>query len=530
VRRKQVSNALFGLGLLVMVLVPAVRLWRDGSFWIDEASVALSFKSLSLPQVFDRLLGSQSFPRWYFLAIRGLQEIFSYQTWVLRLLPFAFSIAAATLWLRLLRLRLGRAPELLAVAILLNLIPATWFAYSAMLKQYTFDVFVALIPFCLSDAFFERSIREGRRSSRVFLVTALCAFSYTYVIALLGRVGGWYLAGLRRDGWRCGVRGVGIFGAGVALFMASLWITDLQYTVGQPAVSDFWSSRVIGEDWSHNCWLLNHMVVGWYKGRIEFSVAGGLPPLAILALQLCAGLGLFAIVRRLARGAGSEERPPEALGAWGSRSVGCLVAILGLVVASPLMTYPVTAGRLTLFLLFPLQMLIVEGLCLLHTELERWKIGRWARVGAALLLVVAMSPVAARNVSGLVTRDVESNFRPLAQHIRERSELTVLATSCSQFSVSSFPGGLGAPVRYLPLFVKPERDLPHGEEFWLLNASDIPYCRRLARRLSWAAASSEAYHTEENTAQLFRLRFPERLESRPADVEGDRGLEVAPGD
>ena len=89
-----------------------------------------------------------------------------------------------------------------------------------------------------------------------------------------------------------------------------------------------------------------------------------------------------------------------------------------------------------------------------------------------------MSPAAVRNVSGLVTRDVESNFRPLAHHIREDSGLTVLATSCSQFSVSSFPGGLGAPVRYLPLFVKPERDLPLGEEVWLLNASDIPYCRR----------------------------------------------------
>jgi len=514
VRRKQVSNALFGLGLLVMVIVPAVRFLRDGSFWIDEASVALSFKSLSLPQVFDRLLGSQSFPRWYFLAIRGLQELFGYQTLVLRLLPFAFSVAAAILWLRLLRLRLGRAPELLAVAILLNLIPATWFAYSAMLKQYTFDVFVALIPFCLSDAFFERSIREGRRSLRLFLVTALCAFSYTYVIALLGRVGGWYLAGLRRDGWRCSVRGVAVFGAGVALFMASLWITDLQYTVGQPTLSDFWGHRVIGEDWSRTHRLLNHMVVGWYKGRIEFSVAGGLPPSAILALQLCAGLGLFAIVRQLARGAGIEERPPEALGAWGSRSVGCLVTILGLLVASYLMTYPVIAGRLTLFVLFPLQMLIVEGLCLLHMELERWKIGRLARVGAALLLVAAMSPTAVRNVSALVTRDVESNFKPLAPHIREGSELTVLVTGCSKSSVSSFPGGLGARVRYLPLFVKPERDLPLGEEVWLLNASDRPYCRRLVRRLSRLAAGAEAYHTEENTAQLFRLRFPERLESR----------------
>jgi hypothetical protein len=514
VRRKQVSNALFGLGLLVMVFVPAVRFLRDGSFWIDEASVALSFKSLSLSQVFDRLLGSQSFPRWYFLAIRGLQEIFGYQTLILRLLPFAFSIAAAILWLRLFRLRLARAPELLAVAILLNLIPATWFAYSAMLKQYTFDVFVALIPFCLSDAFFERSIREGRRSFRVFLVTALCAFSYTYVIALLGRVGGWYLVGLCRGRWRCSVRGVAVLGAGVALFMASLWITDLQYTVGQAAVSDFWGSRVIGDDWSRTHRLLNHMVVGWYKGRIEFSVAGGLPPSAILVLQLCAGLGLFAIARRFARRAGIEERPPEALGAWGSRSVGCLVAILGLVVASYLMTYPVTAGRLTLFVLFPLQMLIVEGLCLLHMELGRWKVGRFARVAAALLLVAAMSPAAYRNVSGLATRDVESNFKPLVPYIREDSQLTVLVTACLDSSVRSLPGGLGAPVQYLPLFVKPERDLPLGEEVWLLNASDSAYCRRLARRLWRLAASAEAYHTEENTAQLFRMRFPERFESR----------------
>jgi hypothetical protein len=255
------------------------------------------------------------------------------------------------------------------------------------------------------------------------------------------------------------------------------------------------------------------MVVGWYKGRVEFSVAGGLPPSAIFVLQLCAGLGLFAIVRQVARGAGIEERPPEALGAWGSRSVGGLVVILGLVVASYLMVYPVMAGRLTLFALFPLQMLIVEGLCLLHVEFGRWKVGSSARVVAALLLVAAMSPAAVRNVSGLVTRDVEANFRPLAPHIREGSELTVLVTVCSKASVSSFPGGLGAPVQYLPLFVEPERDLPLGEEVWLLNASGRFHCRRQARRLSRAAVSSRAYHTEENTAQLFRLRFPERLES-----------------
>ncbi len=52
--RNQISYALFILGLLAMLAVIGARYLRDGSFWIDEASVALSFRDLPASQFDNR--------------------------------------------------------------------------------------------------------------------------------------------------------------------------------------------------------------------------------------------------------------------------------------------------------------------------------------------------------------------------------------------------------------------------------------------------------------------------------------------
>ena len=75
---------------LLMLALGANQLAKDGSFWIDEASVALSLLELSPGELFGRLVGGQSFPRFLLLAIDGLVGLFGYETLVARALPHLF--------------------------------------------------------------------------------------------------------------------------------------------------------------------------------------------------------------------------------------------------------------------------------------------------------------------------------------------------------------------------------------------------------------------------------------------------------
>ena len=144
---EHVSGLFFWLGVSLIVGLGTNQLLKDGSFWMDEAAVAMSFLKMEPSEFIGQLRGGQNFPRLYLILIAQLEGLFGYQTMVVRFLPYVFFVAGTVLWLRLLRLRFGAVPLLLCLAIVLSLVPTSWVWYSAMLKQYTFDVFVALVPF-----------------------------------------------------------------------------------------------------------------------------------------------------------------------------------------------------------------------------------------------------------------------------------------------------------------------------------------------------------------------------------------------
>ena len=80
----------------------------------------------------------------------------------------------------------------MALALLLNLVPVSWLEYSSAFKQYTFDVFVALLPFFVSEKSLKRCFQEGQDRWLCFALALPCALSYTYGIAVLARLAGWY--------------------------------------------------------------------------------------------------------------------------------------------------------------------------------------------------------------------------------------------------------------------------------------------------------------------------------------------------
>jgi hypothetical protein len=131
-------------GGAILLAIASVRLLRDGSFWLDEASIAVNLIQQRPLELLGALETGHNFPRLYLISISVLMETFGYHTMLLRLLPFCAFVAGLAAWLRLGFVRFRSQPLMLALLLALSLIPGTWLAYAAMLKQYTMDVLVAL--------------------------------------------------------------------------------------------------------------------------------------------------------------------------------------------------------------------------------------------------------------------------------------------------------------------------------------------------------------------------------------------------
>ena len=74
----RLSQLLAIVGALGIGAVGTARFLQDGSFWIDEASIALNLLHRAPLDLFAALEFNQNFPRLYLLAIKGLQQAFGF--------------------------------------------------------------------------------------------------------------------------------------------------------------------------------------------------------------------------------------------------------------------------------------------------------------------------------------------------------------------------------------------------------------------------------------------------------------------
>ncbi len=161
--RRRVTLAIAIATGAALVAIVAVRWLRDGSFWLDEASVAINLLAVAHPlDLLGPLPTGHSFPRLYLVPIALMERAFGFDTLLLRAWPFVFFLAGVAAWLRVVWLRVRDQPALMTLIAVLAFVPATWLVYGAMFKQYSLDVLLALLPFLLSDDWYEQRIREGR--------------------------------------------------------------------------------------------------------------------------------------------------------------------------------------------------------------------------------------------------------------------------------------------------------------------------------------------------------------------------------
>lgn len=479
------------------------QLLKDGSFWLDEASLALSLLRLEPLESFGPLIGGQSFPRLYLLAVYGLVGIFGYETMVVRLLPQVFFLAATFAWLRLLLERFRDEPVWIALAGLLLAVPGTWLLYGAMFKSYSLDVFVSTIPFLLRDEFYDDVLERGARPWRLLALTSLGAVSYPFAMVLLARLSGWWLqrAVARRPS--VAPRSVAFGLAGMAGFGALLWTTDLRHTseLGD-ALRRYWGACLVGGD-TGTLALLDRFVFGWFDARADFSrtVVAGVP---LALLEVGFGAGLVRVGLALAPG-----RPLAAPARWGSRSLGYAVLLLGLPLASWLFGYPICAGRLTLFALLPIVVLMLEGIDLAAVLLRRVPGGAWGGLLAGLALALAILPSSYENLARIAKSPPPEDLRPLLLRASERSDLPILTTTCTRRQIETLPEGVPAEVLYVQQGGGIAIAVREPPEAWFLFVP-APLCAGGVSKVFQTTVLREPHHGDAERARLFHIRFGRR--------------------
>ncbi|HXG93900.1 MAG TPA: hypothetical protein VNN73_16270 [Blastocatellia bacterium] len=449
--RARINRLIIFFAAAAIILAGIIRYIAQPSFWLDEAFIASSLLEPSRQSIFGPLEYGQFFPRIYLASIAALRETFGYHIWDLRLLPTLSFIVATVMWARLLA---QRSREYLTVALLAAasfIGSMLWLDQAIQLKQYTFDVMLALVPFVVGDEFFKQSLVEGKRKWLLILLALPCALSYTYPIALGARAAGWYINQARRAGGRVNSKAVFIFAATLALALLSLWWTDHRFNLqDSEAYFAYWKDCILrsafNEGWGATLRLIAKFLWGWH-GRQPFVTA------SIAPLQIA---GVYSVIKRCKkRDVGTGDLR------WGSRSLGSIVLIAGVMLASAVANYPICAGRVVLFAQIHLQILAIEGaLFILSFSKSRNLVLISLWLASAVVLFHS-----AREYVNFIRSEPAENLRPILSLIDPNVTNTAWVHPCSIAQVKTLPGGL--PVEQVA-FGSEKRFPQRGQKTWII--------------------------------------------------------------
>jgi len=530
---RHASAAIAGLGAAIMVFLVLSRYLRDASMWLDEASIAYNLLVQSPVELLGALETGHRFPRVYLLTIAGLERALGYHTLVLRALPVSAFIAGAIVWQRLLYRRWRCEPALVLLGTVLTLVPGTWFAYGAMLKQYSLDALLALVPLLVSDGFLDRSLRDGRNRTRLFALALPCMLSYTYVIVLLARLLAWGLASWRSHGRVPATRNLLGLAALVAALLAGLWLTDLRHARSAGASGSYWASCMLDGTASHDLAILGRYLTGWARSQPVFGGGVPVPGSVVWVLMGLLAAGSVVVAWRAVRpwaadpsAAGRSASPSRADETeWGSRSLACLAVILGLWLGAYLTAYPLCPGRTTLFSYFSIVILTLEGGSSALAALQRGRSSGLVVRGLIVCLALSASPAALATIRTLVTKDSPENIRPLLPLIEVRPELPIVIAACNTRQAVTLPEWVGRDDLYFgDDLLRPREDgrpaMPEADRFLVVSTASLFYCPWFLKDLRRRADSMRLLSPLGSTAALFEVQMPPKGSSAPGDQGG----------
>ena len=419
------------IAALLVVAAGVGRYAKQPTFWLDEAFVAVSLRNPSFPVIFAPLEYGQYFPRVYLTCIAMLRELLGYRIWALRLLPSLSFAVGTVFWAGLLVRRAGKhlLLGLLGGALLIG--SSFWLEQAVQLKQYTLDVVLALVPFLLNDRQISEQLGGGRRKPLTAMLALGCIISYTYPIALGARLLGWYAFRGKRDGWRLDRSAIFTLISTLGLAVVAVWMTDYRYNlVNREAYLEYWQGCIIHFNQGINAVArpIGKLLWGWH-GRMPLLTLG------IVPLQ---ALGLYRVVKTW-RNAKEADDPTG----WGSRSLSGVLVLLGVIIASAAINYPL-CGRVVLFTEVHTQILALEGVLFVLTSWRTAKTTRFLAYGfTAIVLICAAGTYLKFNRAAQA-----EDLRTAISLINPEVANTIWVHPCSVAQVRALPGAL-SPARIL---------------------------------------------------------------------------------
>jgi len=458
-------------GLILAACVS--RYLQFPSFWLDEAWVSVSLRNPSLPQIYGRLEHGMFFPRLYLTVIAVVRELLGYQIWSLRLLPTLCFALSTILWLKLLAKRSGSYLLLILLGGFLLIGSSYWLEQAIQLKQYTFDVLLSLLPFLVDDTFFKKVFGDGKNKIWLICLAIPWALSYTYPFALCARVSGWYLQNSRLAGWRIRISSIALFVAFITVGLLGIWLTDHRFNMAdQQAYFTYWQHcslrSLLFVSPLSALRLIADFLWGWHHGRLMPFVVAVIAPLQ--------ALGVYWIIQRWKHPQNNAESSD-----WGSRSLGSLILLGGVIAASGILNYPICSGRLVLFAQVHTQILALEGALFLLTFGHKYKAAQiFLYAGIAIVMFYS-----SHRYLKFLQEESPENLRPLLPLINAEEANIVWVHPCSIAQVESLP----EPLPVQKVMLKTKKELPEAnQKVWILwtNLSNEDCIRRLAEVQSYA--------------------------------------------
>ena len=327
---RRLSLAAAAVGCLLRI----VQYLLDRSLWMDESYLSLNILHRSFAGLFRALDYHQGAPIGFLLLEKSAVRLWGGSEYVLRLLPLLAGIASVLLFYKLASQALPA--KAVPIATWLFAISPALIYYSAEVKQYSSDVAIALLLYCLTIEGSKAEWKAGRTALAALVGAIAIWMSHSSVFVLVGIGATISIALVLRKDWARLVR---------VSFVGLCWLVSLAvcYMV---ALRKLASDSELLNYWNANFMPLPPRSVADFKWLVDsffafFNTSAGLKFSGLAALVFI--LGSISMFRK----------SPE-------RLFLLLSPALLTLLASGLHKYPF-GGRLTLFLVPPVLLLMAEG-------------------------------------------------------------------------------------------------------------------------------------------------------------------------
>lgn len=382
------SNGFLVCVCLIGIVLRAVVYLHNRPFWTDEAQLALNIRARSAVDLFGKLDYCQAAPPGFLVVEKYLTTGLGEGELVLRFLPFVAGVCAVVIFAVFARQILGSRAT--ALCVILFALSEALIRYSTEFKQYSVDVFFALLIWQTALPLLSSGVTERFRFNATALLAMIAPwFSFASILVVPAVLGVGSATVLKHKDRRSILKWLvpwSLFGASVSL----VYSLSLRSVSCGPCKDALMDDRAVPP---HEL-----TAIGWFASKVFDVMAfpGGFVPLATGIALVCLLIGFWQL---------RQKRPAETMAI-------CLPIALAAGGAC-LSVYPFF-GRFLLFAVPVILVLVAQGVQWLHSKVSGSR-GTW--ISACIVLLLLWPRLDFVRWKGDTTRFRETEVRGALEYI-----------------------------------------------------------------------------------------------------------------